>query len=172
MSKALQIKYFPGYYVTDTGELYSRNGKTHRIKKLKQQIDKDGYPYIHLWKKSKQKHFHTHRLVAEAFIPNPDNKPQVNHKNGIKTDNRVENLEWNSVSENVTHAYKVLHRKASTMRPVQCIETGKIYKTITEAAKNYNITPGTLCGALANRIVKGYVITTAAGKHWIRVEPQ
>lgn len=172
MSKALQIKDFPGYYVTDTGELYSRNGKTHRIKKLKQLIDKDGYPYIHLWIKCKPKYFRTHRLVAEAFIPNPDNKPQVNHKNGIKTDNRVENLEWNSVSENVTHAYTVLHRKASTMRPVQCIETGKIYKTITEAAKDYNITPGTLCGALANRIVKGYMITTAAGKHWVRVEPQ
>lgn len=171
MSKSFSIKDFPGYYITDSGDLYSRNNKSHRIQKLKQQIDKDGYPYIHLWNKGKSKHFHIHRLVAEAFIPNLENKPQVNHKNGIKTDNRVENLEWCSVSENIFHAFRVLHRKSSTMRPVQCIETGKKYKTITEAAKDYNITPGTLCSALANRVVKGYTITTAAGKHWKRIEP-
>lgn len=169
MARAFQIKDFPGYYVTDCGDVYSRNGKEHRIKKLKQQTDRYGYPCIHLWNKGKMGFFHIHTLVARAFIPNPENKHTINHKNGIRTDNRASNLEWLSIQENIIHAYKVLHRKPSRHTKVQCVETGKIYNSITEAAKEHGITTGTICGALAKRVVDKYVVETAAGYHWKRI---
>jgi hypothetical protein len=112
MSKAFQIKDFPDYYATDNGDIYSRNfNHTGRIKKLTARKDKDGYLDVCLWNSTGRHWCRVHRLVAETFIPNPESKPQVNHKNGIKDDNRVENLEFCTNSENQTHAYRVLGRK-------------------------------------------------------------
>lgn len=75
-------------------------------KLLKPDVDKAGYLLIGLRKDNIQKKFLNHRLVAAAFIPNPSNKLEVNHINGIKSDNRVENLEWVTSSENKIHAFK------------------------------------------------------------------
>lgn len=113
----LPIKDFPNYYITDTGDVYSTvcnpiynpNGELQKLKPS----DCHGYLGINFWVCGKSYRKLVHRLVAEAFIPNPENKPEINHKNGIRNDNRVENLEWVTHSENMKHAYKVLGRKIS-----------------------------------------------------------
>lgn len=72
---------------------------------INQSTGKRGYPRIHVVINSGMTTKHVHRLVAMAFIPNPENKLSVNHKNGIKSDNRADNLEWATLEENTKHAY-------------------------------------------------------------------
>lgn len=88
------------YKINRNGDILSFAKKNKKI--LKPQVHYSGYKHITLG----SKHYTHHRLLAEIFIPNPDNKTQVNHKNGVKADNRLENLEWVTPSENVKHAYR------------------------------------------------------------------
>lgn len=90
--------------------LVSNYGRVKSLKKSRERILKPrfigDYLLVGLLSEGKVKQLLVHRLVAEAFSPNPDAKPQVNHINGIKTDNRVDNLEWVTQSENQLHAYR------------------------------------------------------------------
>ena len=91
--------------------LISEDGKTiigtGRIKKnISIQTDKDGYKCCNLYLNKVRVHKRVHRLVAETYIPNPNDLPQINHINGIKSDNRICNLEWCTGQENIIHGYK------------------------------------------------------------------
>ena len=92
------------YQVSNFGNVLSLNyHRTGKPKLLKPKVNKHGYLHVGLWKNRKRKWFDVHRLVAEAFIPNPDNLPQINHKDENKTNNSVYNLEWVTAKENSNH---------------------------------------------------------------------
>ena len=131
--------------------------------------DPDGYLEICLYNEfHKPKYYRIHRLVAEAFIPNPENLPQVDHINCVKDDNRVENLAWVTCKENINRAWKAgrctprqpSHEDIERFRklgkqvvkwrgtPCRCIEDNKCFISIAEAAKYYHISENALWGRL------------------------
>lgn len=122
---------------------------------LKIRNDKYGYPMVHLSVKQKVTYPRVHKLVAKAFIPNPNNYPQINHKNGIKTDNRVKNLEWCTNSQNITHAFRVLKIRNGRSRKVNQYDLDenfiKTWDSIIEACNTLNIGRATIGDSLRNR---------------------
>ena len=156
------IKGYEGLYeVSNLGRVKSipRNGtkKVERI--LKQYFDRYGYLYVALSKTTKKKH-KVHRLVTQTFIPNPKNKPQVNHINGDKTDNRVENLEWCTGSENQSHSINNGLRK--TKKVIQYNKKGELIKewiSPKEAKRVLNIDDSSIykCCKGKRKTVNGYI---------------
>lgn len=132
-SQIKEIKNFNGYFVTNTGEIYS-NKKNNIMTQLKLKEDKDGYLEIGLYHEGKRYFRRVHRLVAEAFIPNPYHLPQINHKDGNVKNNNVDNLEWCTCQDNLLHSFRVLKRKPSitTAKPI------KLYNKITKTILYFN----------------------------------
>ena len=136
-----EIKDYEGLYqVSNLGRVKSST------KILKNRLSKRGYYIVTLYKNGKSTTKWVHRLVAEAFIPNPDNLPQVNHKDEDKLNNRVDNLEWCTAKYNCnygTHNSKLsLALKDKAGRPgkaVHCIDLDIIYASASEATRQTGI---------------------------------
>ena len=150
------VKDYERYYISDLGRVI--NTETGKFLKMTQKAN--GYFSVMFCVNGTQKRFLVHRLVAQAFIDNPNNYDTVDHINGIKTDNRMENLQWLSRSENS----KKFHQKEKTeeqkehyktvgkenlkratevcKKPVICVETGKIYESTHQAERELNIYRG------------------------------
>lgn len=137
------------YEVSDIGRVKSvkvfKDPKRGLGERIRKNISSPyGYPMITFVINKKHKYLFVHRMVAMAFIDNVENKPCVNHINGIKTDNRVENLEWCTLEENLSHAHKTglskapgVFKKDGTRRAVKLVldfQTGVFYDSKKEAA--------------------------------------
>ena len=174
------IKGYEGFYqVSDCGrikslerDVYYSNGIVHHLKEkiLAPFLDKDGYQIVSLYLNGKAKSITVHRLVAEAFLPNPENKSQINHKNEVKNNNVVENLEWCTASYNVNYGTRtersVQNRRSYKLgnhphaKPVFCEELNKKFDCITSAQEELGI-----WGSAITKACKGK-IKTAGGFHW------
>ena len=153
------------YQISNLGRVKSlNNGKGFIRERILTNVLDKGYLMVCLCKNSKPKNYRNHRLVAQAFIPNPLNKPQINHINGIRNDNRIENLEWCTGSENMIHAFKtglqvVPKGKENHMygtipknsKLVLDTQTGIFFNSIKEAAKTFNINHVTLWTQLSGK---------------------
>lgn len=148
MEQWKEISENPNYIVSDTGRIRRvGSDKDHSVR------DKNGYLTVDLYKDGKRSTRRVHRLVAEEFIPNPDGKPEVNHKDGNKHNNISSNLEWNTKKENMEHAkslgltshipsYGMLGKKnpngGRKGKPFRIVETGETFNTLIECEKAIN----------------------------------
>ena len=147
---------YSNYCISNKGNIKSN------YKILKQQKDIDGYCVVKIVYKGKKRNVKVHRLVAQVFIPNPENKPQVNHINGIKTDNRVGNLEWVTASENERHKYKIglithfakVNSQKGSMKKVVKMKNGielENYESLSQASEYNNVSKQSISYAIKHK---------------------
>lgn len=155
-----KINGYSNYSVSKNGEI--RNDMTGKIKSGRN--NRYGYSVVDLYSNGKRQTERVHRLVANTFIPNPENKSQVNHINGDKQNNSISNLEWCTASENMRHAFDIgLVEPSRSMlgkrnpnagrhgRSVRIVETGEVFSSITECEKAIGGNNRHICDCLSGR---------------------
>ena len=171
------IKGYEGrYQVSSLGNFVSITKRSGR-KTMRGSLDTKGYVKITLYKNGARHTQGAHRFVAQAFIPNPENKTQVNHLDGDKQNNAVSNLAWCTNAENQQHKFHVLGYKIpeerlmrmwekalpksveASKKPIFCEETKDRFDSIKEAVAKYGTTPSNFSLAVLRK-------KTAAGDHW------
>lgn len=151
------------YQISSEGRVKSLgNGKSNNSKEriLKSRKDKDGYLLVNLYKEGKMRSYLVHRLVAQAFLENPNNLPQVNHRNEYKTDNRVENIEYCDCSYNInfgTRNERVV--KAESIPILQFSKTGEFirkWESGTQIEKELGFYNSNICMCCKGKIKTAY----------------
>lgn len=151
-----------GYFASPSGNVYNRHGDV-----MKGAVDHCGYRHIIVNRKNKN----VHRIIAETFIPNPDNLKCVNHKDGNKQNNNVSNLEWCTRSENMKHAYRMGLKNSCGAKNGRSKLTEDDVVFIRRHHKAYDKKFGT--GALAKKfgVARQTISAVVSGQNWIRELP-
>jgi len=172
MEKWKDIKGYEGIYqVSDKGNVKSlerivteKNGKTKKLKErtLKPVINNNGYCELILHKNKKYKHYRVHRLVAEAFIENPNNYPIINHKDGNRRNNIKENIEWCTYKYNYNYDKKekpCWYKGKRIDQYDENMEYIKTYNSLYEIEKEYNVSRTAIrfCCLGKNKTCRGYI---------------
>lgn len=145
-----QIKGFENYGITSCGKVWS----FYKNKFLTQFKDRDGYLRVNLYKENKLYQKGIHRLVAEAYIQNPENLETVDHIDGDKSHNYIKNLQWMTSRDNVVKA---------NAQKIMCVETGEIFESTRDASRKTKIPKSSIYAVLYKKLKK------AGGYTWQRV---
>ena len=142
--------------------------KAEKILTPRENKKRFGYFELSLHKDGKEKRFKLHRLVALAFVPNPNNYPQVNHIDGNKGNNSVENLEWCSCKYNINHALKTgLANKEYRMTRLQCVDTGEIFRSVVYASNALNCDRSSIFKSMRkNKPLKGHTFRRLSNEEY------